>query len=366
MRGTIVLAGGGTGGHLSPGLAVAERLHSMAADTEVVFACSSRAIDRTMLEAAGARFHPIPAAPFRPTPSGIMRMIRENHRGTRSSSDLIKEVGAGVVLAMGGYVSVPVVRAAIRNRLPIVLLNLDALPGRANCWVARHASAICTAVPLSSHRSLGTPEQVGFPLRRTALAAMDQLGCRERLDLDPSLNTLLVTGASQGASSLNALMQSIVEETPLALSGWQVIHLSGPKDEASLRAAYRKAGVPAHVTSFLGQMGLAWGAADLALSRAGANSVAEASANNVPTLFVPYPHDRKVHQQYNAEPLVRLGGAAIATDAVDVRLNRTSIGVPLIDLLTDPARRSAMRSVLEARPDVDGAAEIARLLLDRC
>ena len=117
------------------------------------------------------------------------------------------------------------------------------------------------------------------------------------------------------------------------------------------------------VTAFLDRMGLAWGGADLALSRAGANSVAEAAANAVPTLFVPYPHHRDLHQRYNAEPLVRAGGAALALDAIEPILNRDAIGAPLIELMNDPARRDRMRAALEARPRVDGASEVARELV---
>jgi UDP-N-acetylglucosamine--N-acetylmuramyl-(pentapeptide) pyrophosphoryl-undecaprenol N-acetylglucosamine transferase len=239
------------------------------------------------------------------------------------------------------------------------------VPGRANRLVARHADVIRTSVPLVSDAALGGPPEVGFPIRRAAQAAMDPLSCRERLGLDPALSTLLVTGASQGASSLDALMELILAEDPLALSGWQVIHLSGQADEEALRAAYREADVPAQIFPFLRQMGLAWGAADLALSRAGANSVAEAAANHVPTLFVPYPYHRDLHQRYNAEPLVASGAAEMAMDAIDGRANRSAIGDPLIALLTDPARRNSMRANLESRQLADGATEIATLLLEQ-
>ena len=147
-------------------------------------------------------------------------------------------------------------------------------------------------------------------------------------------------------------------------SKWQLVHLSGQGDREAMVHTYAQVGIAANVTAFLDQVGLAWGAADLALSRAGANSVAEAVANTVPTLFVPYPFHHDLHQRFNAEPYVRNGGAALAMDGVDVAVNRQAIGAPLIDLLTDPAARNRMRSVLEQQEHVDGASEIARLLLD--
>ena len=364
MTGAIILAGGGSGGHLSPGLAVAERLHSIDGDIKTIFACSRRTIDRTMLEQAGARFEAITAAPFSIRPAGFLRMVRLNLRGTREAERLFKDTGASTVVAMGGFVSIPVVRAARRCSIRVVLLNLDAVPGRANRWVARHADDVRTSIHLQNPGDLNHPVQVGFPLRRVALAPSDALSCRERLGLDPNRPTLLVTGASQGASTLNALMRTLLQESPLAFEGWQVIHLSGAADENAMRQAYAEAGVPALVTEFLEKIGLAWGSADLALSRAGANSVAEAAANRVPTLFVPYPYHRDLHQQFNAEPLVRLGGARMALDAIEPGLNRGAVGGPLIELLTDPDQRARMRTILEQQEHVDGASEVARLLLE--
>lgn len=364
MSATIVLAGGGSGGHLSPGLAVAERLHALAPEIKVVFACSEREVDRMMLENAGANWRAIPAAPFSIRPKSFVRMVSSTLRGTREAGALLDEIGATIVLAMGGYVSVPVVRAARKRSIPVVLLNLDAVPGRANRWVAGHADKVRTAVRLHEASALEDAELVGFPVRRVALAPTDKATCRERLGLEPATATLLVTGASQGASSLNALMRLLVTDAPEAFSGWQLVHLSGKDDRNAMVHTYSQAGIVANVTSFLDQMGLAWGAADLALSRAGANSVAEALANAVPTLFVPYPFHHDLHQKFNAEPLVRVGGAALAMDSIDVAMNRHSIGAPLIDLLTDPGRRIEMQAILQAQDSVDGASEVARLLLE--
>src|SRR5690606_17293760 len=152
------------------------------------------------------------------------------------------------------------------------------------------------------------------PIRRAALASADAAECRRRLGLDPDRRTLLVTGASQGAESLNRFMATFAERRPEALRDWQVIHLAGPRQIGDLRSAYERAGVPAAVFEFLDAMGEAWGAADLALSRAGASSVAEAVANRVPTIFAPYPWHKDQHQKRNAEPLIDAGGAWLVDD----------------------------------------------------
>ena len=125
MSGSVILAGGGSGGHLSPGLAVAERLHAMETGLEPVFACSNRSIDRAMLEGAGARFEVISAAPLVRSPGGLLRMVRSNLRGTRQAEALLDSSGASTVVALGGFVSVPVVRAALRRSVRVLLLNLS-------------------------------------------------------------------------------------------------------------------------------------------------------------------------------------------------------------------------------------------------
>ena len=364
MTGSVILAGGGSGGHLSPGLAVAERLQALSSgQTSVHFACSGRSIDRLMLEHAGASFHPISAAPFSVRPSGFLRFVRGLQQGTRQSKQLIETNEGRVVLALGGFVSAPVVRAANQAGLRTLLLNLDAVPGRANQWVARRAQEVYTALPLGDGVQLANlAGEVGFPVRRAAVAPADPATCRERLGLSPHQPTLLIAGASQGATSINRFIEGSLKSLAGSLIDWEVLHLSGASDRGRLESAYAEAGIKAVVLDFLDQMGLAWGAAELAVSRAGANSVAEVALNRVPTLFVPYPWHKDLHQQFNAQPLVDAGGAQLALDQIEPEANETSIGRPLRDLLLDPGRRRDMRTVLETLPARDGAMEIAKLL----
>ena len=197
----------------------------------------------------------------------------------------------------------------------------------------------------------------------SALAPGPPDACRRELGLDPSAPTLLATGASQGARSINALLGALVQSDPTAFSGWQVLHLSGAADEQRLRSAYAAAGVRAQVRPFLHGMGAAWGAADLAVSRAGASSVAEAWANAVPTVFLPYPHHRDRHQQRNAQPMAEAGGAIVEADRPDRDENLRRSGAVIRELLGDERRRETMRSSLRRRRAPDAAATIARLLL---
>jgi len=361
----LAFAGGGSGGHLSPGLAVAERLISLSPQVRPLFLCSTRTIDATMLREAGAEFVQVPAEPPSLRPLKLLRCAAAWRTSKVVAARELRRRQVRQVVSLGGFVAVPVVRSARRAGLGVTILNLDATPGRANWWIARRADRVWSAVPTS-----GLPrwdgQVLGFPVRRSAMAPGDAAACRAELGLDPARRTLLVTGASQGAASLNAFVPHFAARQADALHGWQVLHLAGAMDKdamESIRDRYRKAEVPAVVLTFLHRMGLAWGAADLAISRAGANSVAEARVNRVPCLFVPYPFHKDLHQRQNARELVEAGAAAIALDAVDAKANMIGMGRLLESLLTDGPSRDRMHAALERMPGGDAALQIAQRLL---
>ena len=365
VRRTIVLAGGGSGGHLSPGLAIAERLIEADTAARPLFLCSTRAIDAQMLGDAGAEFRPIPAEGLSKSLRGIVRFVKGFWQGRKVAERILRDEQVEHVVSLGGFVTGPVTAAARRLGIPVTLVNLDATPGRANRMVARKAQRVLSAVATP-----GLPQFaeaiVGMPIRRAAIAPADRAACRAELGLDPAMPVLLVTGASQGAGSLNEFIVAFARSHRDLLSHWQVLHLAGPRSTpgvAELEAGYAQAGVRAKVLPFLNRMGLAWGAAELALSRAGANSVAEAEVNRVPTVFVPYPYHADLHQKANAQPLVESGAAVLAIDAVNVPGNMRAIGEPLAQLLADGRLRDRMEASLRERRMPDAAEAIARTVL---
>ncbi|MFO0961956.1 MAG: UDP-N-acetylglucosamine--N-acetylmuramyl-(pentapeptide) pyrophosphoryl-undecaprenol N-acetylglucosamine transferase [Phycisphaerales bacterium] len=365
LRRTVVLAGGGSGGHLSPGLAIAERLLEIDASARPLFLCSTRAIDAQMLGDAGAEFRPVPAEGLSMRPAGLLRFVRGYLRGRSEARRILQAERAEHVVSLGGFVTGPVVAAARSLGIPVTLVNLDATPGRANRMVARKAQRILSAVPTPDMPQFAEAI-VGMPLRRAAMAPAGRAECRVELGLEPTRPVLLVTGASQGASSLNAFMVAFALANRALLESWQILHLAGPRSEPSateLEQAYARAGVRARVLPFLNRMGLAWGAAELALSRAGANSVAEAEANRVPAIFVPYPFHKDLHQVANAKPVVDAGGAVLAYDQLEVAANLRSIGEPLAALLADGRLRDRMEEALRDRAVPDAADAIARTVL---
>jgi UDP-N-acetylglucosamine--N-acetylmuramyl-(pentapeptide) pyrophosphoryl-undecaprenol N-acetylglucosamine transferase len=357
----IAFAGGGSGGHLSPALAVAERLRQRQAAVEILVLCSQRPIDAEVLSAAGLRFEALPSAAASLRPSRLPAFLRSQWQGVRQAMAILGRERPDAVVAVGGYASVPGAVAARRLSIPLLLVNLDARPGLANRLVAAIADEVLAAVP--------TPDRPGFArrlvgpvLRRDARAEHDAAACRLELGLRPELPTLLVTGASQGSTSFDRLMARWIATEPGLFEGWQVLHL-GAADPLAMRARYAEAGVAATVEAFLHRMGAAWGAASLAISRGGANSVAEAHANAVPTVFVPYPHHRDRHQALNAAPLAAIGGAVVVEDRIDPDRNLATIAAAARALLLDPPRRRRMQSALRASPPADGAAAIAAAVL---
>lgn len=359
---TILLAGGGSGGHLFPALAIAERIAGLPGAPACRFCVSNRPLDAAIMNQAGAAFtalgvRPIPSRPWR-----IPAFIAAYAKSKRTSRDLIRRLNVKVVVSTGGFVSGPVVAAAHRLGVPALLVNLDAVPGKANRLMARRCAKIFSVYSTSKFPSA---QLIGLPLRSGVLSPGDAAHCRRQLGLDPDRPVLLITGASQGAESFNTLMFELFKRDSFKSLfttgvGWQILHLSGTGRDQSVREGYESLKIPAIVLPFSHQMGLVWGASDLAISRAGAGSVAEIAANGVPAVFLPYPHHKDQHQKLNAQPLIDAGAALLFEDRIDAAANADQLAEPLIQLMIDPARRSAMRDRLKRLGGPDGASVVAQ------
>jgi UDP-N-acetylglucosamine--N-acetylmuramyl-(pentapeptide) pyrophosphoryl-undecaprenol N-acetylglucosamine transferase len=364
---TFIFAGGGTGGHLYPGLAIAEQLRARIPGVKVLFLCSDRDIDRKVLEPEGVPFQPLRAKPIGIRPRALLKFVSNWPGSVRATRAAIKEArkGGGEVrmVALGGFVAAPAVQAARVERVPVTLVNIDATPGKANKWIAKRCAqgAAFTTYPSAAHPHW----KVISPIVRNAAAAPgDKAACRRELGLDPDRPVLMITGGSLGASSVNKLMAGLAEQHPDAFKGreWQVIHQCGKDEEAALVEAYRKAGIKATVVAFSRQMGLWWGAADLAISRAGAGGVAEAWCNRVPCVFLPYPYHSDDHQRHNAQILVDRGAALVCTDHIERALNLADAGQVIAGLLRDPEKLRPLATAATGLPPADGAGVVAGFL----
>lgn len=376
----VIFAGGGTGGHIFPGIAIAEQLEAMmgrggeSGGVVCRFAVSSRPLDGEILKQAGREFVVIPAQPFGVRPKALIKFVRSWGGAVRAGRAMIRAMrescGGGVeVIAMGGFVAAPVVQAARAEKVPISLVNLDAVPGRANRWISKHCGRVYTTVAVKDGSlrcgktggGMMGVEVVPPIVRAAARAPGDATACRAKLGLDPSRRTVMVTGASQGAKSINSFMLRFASVAKvLREGGWQVVHQTGKGEAERVREGYKSAGVDAVVAEFFDGMGAMWGAADIAVSRSGAGSVAEAWANGVPTIFLPYPYHKDQHQKFNAMGLAQAGGAVIVDDAIDAEKNMESAGRVLSELCRDEGKRAAMRGAYERLGAADGEVRIAR------
>lgn len=355
---TILFAGGGTGGHIFPNLAIIERLHERGIPFYPVLVVSSRRVDANILQNCDLKRIELPILPFPSRPWHWFSFLQSWLKSIRKIKQFIADHSVKAVVATGGFVSGPVVFVASRLGLPSALVNLDAVPGKANRWLARRATSIFSVY---SSTYIPTATLIGMPLRRSIIGPSDKRLARKELGLDPDRETLLITAGSQGASTLNHMMAELIqlEEIKDLIRSWQVIHLCGDKDQDLLIRSYQQAGIPARVEPFCRRMGLAWASASLAISRAGAGSVAEAWANAIPTFFYPYPWHKDKHQQLNAQPLTSRGLGFLMTDLIDPSANARALAPRLQAAMTDTSLRQRIAEELRRTTPPDGASVVA-------
>jgi UDP-N-acetylglucosamine--N-acetylmuramyl-(pentapeptide) pyrophosphoryl-undecaprenol N-acetylglucosamine transferase len=348
----VLVAGGGTGGHLFPGLAVADRLR--ADGLRVAFVGTERGIEARIVPKAGHRLHVVPAAPVRGrSPVEIARGLLATVRGIRAARRLIAELRPSVVLGVGGYASVATVIAARLAGVPAVLQEQNAVAGLANRLLGRIASRICVGFREAT---------IAFPADRvvyTGNPVRERIVMLERRRRADGRLGLLVFGGSQGARRINDAMLGASGVLGHRLARLAILHQAGEGDADRVAAGYRERGVEADVRTFVDDMAAAYAEADLVVARAGAMSCAEITVAGLPSVLVPYPHAAGDHQRRNARALVE-GGAAVMIE--DAACDGESLGGELASLVDDEARRHRMaaRARAIARPDA------TRRVADEC
>ena len=366
---TILFAGGGTGGHIFPNLAVWERLAERGAPCRAHFALSNRSLDTDIIGKSELPFAQLVVRPWSSRPWHWPAFLLALSKAKKQVARLIEERNIKAVVATGGYVSGPAIMAAAARGLPIALVNLDAVPGKANRRLA--ASAPKTFTVYDSPLLPGAA-RIGLPLRRSAVGLCDVRDARARLDLDPDRPTLMITGGSQGALSVNEAVVQLARHPQVqqVLEGWQILHITGPgapsrkggangERIADAKSAYDALGIPSRVMPFCDAMGDAWRAATVAISRSGAGAVAEAWTNATPTIFLPYPFHKDDHQRLNAEPLAADGGCILLRDLKDAGANASQMVGPFMQLACDDAKRKVMIETLRESEPADGADAVA-------
>ena len=356
-RSRIAIACGGTGGHLFPGLAVAERL--LQRNCSVLLLISPKEVDQQgVRQAAGMEVATLPAVGL--TRGRLLAFLRGFAQSYRTARKTFQRQPPMAALAMGGFTSAPPVLAARRLGARTFLHESNTIPGRANRWLARVVTGAFCGFPSTvgrlRHRNVtvtGTPVRPQFRPR-------DVAACREALGLDPARPVVLVMGGSQGAGGINELVRASLPALSKQVPDWQWIHLAGPSDAEHLRQAYGASQLKALVHPFFPEMELALGAATVAISRAGASSLAELAAMRVPAVLVPYPFATDNHQFHNARAFETTGAARLLEQATATP--EALCGV-LSDLVQNATARAQMQSALAQWHAPRAADEIADAIL---
>jgi UDP-N-acetylglucosamine--N-acetylmuramyl-(pentapeptide) pyrophosphoryl-undecaprenol N-acetylglucosamine transferase len=351
----VLLAGGGTAGHTSPLLATADALRRRRPDLEIPCLGTARGLETTLIPAAGYPLELVSPVPLsRRFDADLLRTPGRLRTAVREAGAVLDRIRPDVVVGFGGYVSVPAYLAARRRHVPLVVHEGNALPGIANKLGARLTRYVATSFP-------GTrlPHAVctGLPIRRL-IATLDRPArraeARAAFALDAGRPTLLVTGGSQGALRLNTSVAAAADA--LAAAGIQVLHVVGPRGEASVE---RTPGSPPYVVErYVDRMDLAYSAADLVVCRAGSNTVTEVSGVGLPAVFVPLPIGNG-EQALNARPVVDAGGALLVEDGA---FTAAWVRAQVPDLLHDETRLAAMSRAASGVIPLDADERLADLV----
>ncbi|HVE62666.1 MAG TPA: undecaprenyldiphospho-muramoylpentapeptide beta-N-acetylglucosaminyltransferase [Mycobacteriales bacterium] len=358
----VVIAGGGSAGHVEPALNIADALRRRGPDVTVSLVGTARGLETRLVPARGYALDLIPAVPLPRRPSAdLLRVPGRLVGAVRAAGRILDRRRPDVVVGVGGYVALPVYFAARRRSVPVVIHEANARAGLANRVGARFAAAVATSYPQTV---LPGSVLTGIPLRQ-AIVDLDRASAQElaraHFGLLPQRPTLLVSGGSQGARRLNEAAVGVAAD--LDALGVQVLHASGPGQYDVVTQALAVRGMapdlpPYVVAPFVDRMDLAYAAADLMLCRAGAMTVAEVSAVGLPAAFVPLPHGNG-EQRLNAAHVVAAGGAVEVDDS---KLDTDWVRLHLLTLLTDPERLAAMGSASRACGHRDAAEQVAALV----
>jgi UDP-N-acetylglucosamine--N-acetylmuramyl-(pentapeptide) pyrophosphoryl-undecaprenol N-acetylglucosamine transferase len=360
---SIVLAGGGTAGHVEPAMAVADALTALDPEVRITALGTQRGLETRLVPERGYHLELITPVPLPRKPSGdLMRLPLRVRRAVRQTRAVLDDVDADVVIGFGGYVALPAYLAALggplrRRRIPVVVHEANASAGWANRVGARSAMRVLSAVP---DPGLGRVEVVGVPVR-AAITSMDRMAlrgqARAHFGFADDARVLLVFGGSQGAQSVNRAVAAAAKD--LAVAGISVLHAHGPKNTLDLREPAD--GDPPYVAvPYLDRMDLAYAAADLAVCRSGALTVAEVTDVGLPAVYVPLPIGNG-EQRLNALPVVNAGGGLLVDNA---DLTPSFVADTVARLLNDAGRLQSMTAAAALAGHRDAAQRVAEVALD--
>jgi len=343
-----ILAGGGTGGHVIPALAIANELKK-SYGAEVLFIGTARGIENRLVPAAGYPLQLVRVGALK----NVSLMTRAKTaldlpRAVWDASRMLNEFAPDVVIGVGGYASGPAMLAAVVKHIPTLAFEPNVVPGFANRVVARFVSGAAVHFEETA-KYFRHAEVTGVPVRQAFFEIPAKRG---------GIPTLLVFGGSQGAHAINEAMIRCLPEVRRQAPGMHIIHQTGERDYNDALAAYKSLGESAEVFKFIEDMPAAFARVDLVVCRSGASTVAEITAAGKPAIFVPFPRAADDHQRVNAEALAREGAAVVVEES---KLEGVWLAETIASLLNDPRRLEAMSAAARELAHPNAARDIAAM-----
>lgn len=365
-----LLAGGGTGGHIYPGFAVAEKLMALDGLARVDFACTGRPMDPKILKSWSGKVVVQPIQPFSVRPMGFVKFYVGWWRTKRMIREYLKREQIAGVLGLGGFGSGAAVYEGAKLGLRTAFLQPDYVPGRANQWLSKYAGKIFVQWAGTQEYFSRPVEVVGVPLRQSICKLPDREEAIRQMGVKSGMKNLVIVGGSTGARSLNEAAVKVLAGLANAgkvPAGWQVLHITGSGDFERVQELYRGVGgISAKVMPYCDRMDQAWALADLGICRAGAITLAELTAAGVPSILLPYPYHRDNHQAKNGNVLVGAGAARMITD--DKVAGPQTVGelTQVLDtIFSDEVVRESMVKGAVSLRRVDAAEDVARWLMGK-
>lgn len=357
----VIIAGGGTGGHVFPGIAIADEIRRRDPSAEVVFVGTEHGIEATVVPREGYTIRFLRAEGF--VGKSLLRKARGVFKAGVAlveSYRLLREIRPDVVIGVGGYASVGPVLAAYLRSVPTVIAEQNSVPGLANRLLGGFADAVC----ITYHESLSLfPRSrtfvTGNPVREGIVSGSRETAYR-LFGLERGKFTIFVFGGSSGARKINTALCASFSHLSDLRGEIQFLHQTGRTDYNSVREAYRKWDFRGTVAPFVHQMAEAYAVADLVVSRAGATTLAEITAVGRPAILIPYPFAAGHHQEVNAERLAEMGAARII---LDYELDGEVLGRHIRDLYSAPGMRAEMQRASRSLGRPDAAEKVVDILM---
>ncbi len=355
----ILIGGGGTGGHIYPALALARFAQAEDSAADILFVGTEKGLENRIVPSAGFQLKTIPVRGFQRNFKQIVSVVLDLMRGLREAGRIIDKFKPNVVLGTGGYVAAPLVISGLIKRYPVVLHEQNALPGLVNRRLSPFVKRVCLSFEETKHRLPGRSKitYTGNPRASEVSALTREEGCRY-FGLKPEQKNILIYSGSRGALKINEIVTEYIKEGLLP-EGVNLIYVTGDIYYENVMKELENTNEKIKIFSYLAEMPEALAAADLAVTRSGATTLAELTALGVPAILVPSPNVVANHQYYNAR-LLSDAGAAVLIEEKD--FNRFSLQQEIDRLLTEPKKMTDMKEKSKSLGVPDAAERLYRCL----